>query len=128
MKISELSKETGASVRSIRHYEKKKLITASRLENGYREFNGSAIERIRTIQLYLGLGLTADQIEEVLKCEEIYPEINEYCEGMLEIYEEKLGEINRQMNALATVQHRLEKQIDKIKDVILQRKDDKAAK
>jgi MerR family transcriptional regulator, Zn(II)-responsive regulator of zntA len=128
LKISELSKATGASVRSIRHYEEKKLITASRLDNGYREFNGSAIERIKTIQLYLGLGLTTDQIEEVLKCEDIYPEINEYCEEMLEIYEEKLDEINSQMNTLATVQHRLEKQINKIKTGILLHQDDKAAK
>jgi MerR family transcriptional regulator, Zn(II)-responsive regulator of zntA len=79
LKIGELSEETGTSVRSIRHYEKKKLITVSRLVNGYREFSESAIERIKTIQLYLGLGLTNDQIEEVFKCEDIYPEINEYC-------------------------------------------------
>ena len=65
MKISELSKKTGASIRSIRHYEKKNLITAVRLENGYREFDESAIKRIRIIQLYLGLGLTTEQIEEI---------------------------------------------------------------
>lgn len=111
MKISQLSKITGASTRSIRHYEKKKLITAVRLENDYREFDESAIKRIRIIQLYLGLGLTTEQIEEILKCEDNGPEDYEFCEEMLGIYQEKLDQINRQISALEVVKHRLEKQI-----------------
>lgn len=46
MKISQLSRATGVSPRSIRHYEKKKLLTANRLENDYREFDESAVERV----------------------------------------------------------------------------------
>ncbi|WP_312886134.1 MerR family transcriptional regulator [Bacillus sp. NTK034] len=36
----------------MRHYEKKGLITAARLENNYREFDNSVVETITTIQLY----------------------------------------------------------------------------
>ncbi|AMR02207.1 MULTISPECIES: MerR family transcriptional regulator [Bacillus cereus group] len=116
MKISELSKKTGASIRSIRHYEKKNLITAVRLENGYREFDKSAIKRIRIIQLYLGLGLTTGQIEEILKCEDNGPEDYEFCEEMLETYQVKLDQINRQISVLDVVKHRLEKQIMQMTD------------
>lgn len=116
MKISELSKKTGASIRSIRHYEKKNLITAVRLENGYREFDESAIKRIRIIQLYLGLGLTTEQIEEILKCEDNGPEDYEFCEEMLETYQVKLDQINRQISVLDVVKHRLEKQIMQMTD------------
>ncbi|MEF7559728.1 MerR family transcriptional regulator [Bacillus thuringiensis] len=116
MKISELSKKTGASIRSIRHYEKKNLITAVRLENGYREFNESAIKRIQIIQLYLGLGLTTEQIEEILKCEVNGPEDYEFCEEMLETYQVKLNQINRQISVLDVVKHRLEKQIMQMTD------------
>ncbi|BCC46422.1 MerR family transcriptional regulator [Bacillus cereus] len=116
MKISELSKKTGASIRSIRHYEKKNLITAVRLENGYREFDESAIKRIRIIQLYLGLGLTTEQIEEILKCEDNGPEEYEFCEEMLETYQVKLNQINRQISVLDVVKHRLEKQIMQMTD------------
>lgn len=116
MKISELSKKTGASIRSIRHYEKKNLITAVRLENGYREFDESAIKRIRIIQLYLGLGLTTEQIEEILKCEDNGPEDYEFCEEMLETYQVKLNQINRQISVLDVVKHRLEKQIMQMTD------------
>jgi len=116
LKISELSKKTGASIRSIRHYEKKNLITAVRLENGYREFDESAIKRIRIIQLYLGLGLTTEQIEEILKCEDNGPEEYEFCEEMLETYQVKLDQINRQISVLDVVKYRLEKQIMQMTD------------
>lgn len=117
MKISELSKLTGVSIRSIRHYESKNLLASARLDNGYRDFDESAIERIRTIQLYLGLGLNTDQIEEVLACIDINPQyaIDEYCEDMVETYEEKLDEVNRQMKSLGALKQRLEKQISQFK-------------
>jgi DNA-binding transcriptional MerR regulator len=114
LKINELSKRTGASIRSIRHYEKKNLITVTRLDNGYREFDESAIDRIKSIQIYLGLGLTTDQINDIFNCHtsDYYPEYDELCEEMLELYTEKLNEINEKMNTLAIVKHRLEKQIN----------------
>lgn len=113
MKISELSKITGASIRSIRHYEKKKLITASRLDNGYRKFDESAIERIKAIQIYLGLGLTTDQIEEIFNCHEskYEPEYDELCEEMASVYKEKLTDINSKIHTLVVVKNRLEKQL-----------------
>jgi DNA-binding transcriptional MerR regulator len=113
LKISELSKITGASIRSIRHYEKRNLLTSTRLDNGYREFDKSAIDRIKTIQIYLGLGLTTEQIEEIFNCMDT--DINEdydfFCDEMLRLYKDKLDEINSKVNALSVVKHRLEKQI-----------------
>ncbi|MFM9277161.1 MerR family transcriptional regulator [Paenibacillus jiagnxiensis] len=111
MKISELSQRTGASVRSIRHYEKKNIIQARRLENGYREFDESVIERIGNIQLYLGLGLTTEQIEEILSGENSAPSDYEFCEEMLGKYQEKLNKINDQISSLEVVKQRLEEQI-----------------
>ncbi|MFJ7940828.1 hypothetical protein ACIQYG_20350 [Peribacillus sp. NPDC096622] len=40
------------------------MITAFRLDNNYSEFDDSIIEAINTIQLYLNLGLTTDQIKD----------------------------------------------------------------
>ncbi|MBB6673317.1 MerR family transcriptional regulator [Cohnella nanjingensis] len=117
MKISELSKITGVSARSIRHYEKKKLIAPTRLENDYREFNEAAIERIKSIKIYLGLGLTTEEIGELLSCHDPEPEpdMDEYCDEMLEVYEQKWAELNGQIKTLASVQHRLESQINEMK-------------
>jgi DNA-binding transcriptional MerR regulator len=78
------------------------LITVSRLDNNYREFDDSIVEVIHTIQLYLNLGLTTDQIKDIMYCK--YPENHEfgekdkYCEDLLQIYETKLDEVIRQQN------------------------------
>lgn len=119
MKISQIAKMTGISSRSLRHYEKKGLIYASRRDNNYREFDESIIEAINTIQLYLNLGLTTDQIKDILYCPDdkgYDKKEDEYCETLLQIYENKLNEVNRQKRALDEVQIRLEMQIKLMKE------------
>ncbi|MGZ7444658.1 MerR family transcriptional regulator [Paenibacillus sp. TH7-28] len=116
MKISELSQKTGVSARSIRHYEKKNIIKAVRLDNGYREFDESAVERIRIIQLYLGLGLTTEQIENILGCEDAGPVEYSFCQEMLDLYQEKIDQVDKQINELETVKLRLGRQIEQMKE------------
>jgi DNA-binding transcriptional MerR regulator len=62
----------------------------------------------------LGLGLTTEQIEQILKGEDNGPDDYEFCEEMFEIYEKKLDEINRQISGLETVKYRLESQTSKM--------------
>lgn len=113
MKISELSQTTGVSSRSIRHYEKKNLIASRRLKNGYRDFDESTIELIKSIQIYLNLGLNTDQIHEIIHCKVNYPsdDMKEFCNETLETYEATLDEINRKMEMLSSVKQRLQKHI-----------------
>ncbi len=116
MKIGELSELTNASIRSIRHYEERDLLSSQRLGNGFRYFDDSAIERIETIQLYLKLGFTTAQIKEIVTCMELEPDIEiDDCEETLQIYEEKLAAIKQQMNALVPMKERLEQRIKNIK-------------
>ncbi|MEK5056876.1 MerR family transcriptional regulator [Paenibacillus shunpengii] len=111
MKISELSRLTNVSTRAIRHYEEKGLLTAERLENDYRDFNESAVERIRSIQLYLKLGFTADEIRSLFQCEVASPDDYEYCEEMHEIYEEKLRKVKGQIDSMLQLKRLLERQV-----------------
>lgn len=111
MKISELSRLTNVSTRAIRHYEEKGLLTAERLENDYRDFNRSAVERIRSIQLYLKLGFTADEIRSLFQCEVASPDDYEYCEEMHEIYEEKLRKVKGQIDSMLQLKRLLERQV-----------------
>ncbi|MCM3782281.1 MerR family transcriptional regulator [Neobacillus mesonae] len=111
MKISTLSRLTNISSRSIRHYEEKGLLQAYRLENNYREFDESAIPRIKAIKLYLKLGLTADEIQALFREEVAEPDEYEYCEEMLSLYKEKLNTVKHQIDALEELKKRLERQI-----------------
>lgn len=60
--ISELSRKTGVSLRSLRYYEEKELLCPERLNNGYREYRETDIERVRLIQMHFSLGLTVKEI------------------------------------------------------------------
>lgn len=123
MKISKIAKLTGISPRSVRYYEQKGLLKVPRHDNNYREFDDSIVELINTIQLYLGLGLTTEQIKDIIYCKHIessekgrHDKKDEYCEELLQIYENNRNEIIRQRQALDEAQVRLEKQINDMKD------------
>ncbi|MDQ0063782.1 MerR family transcriptional regulator [Paenibacillus harenae] len=111
MKISELSRLTNVSPRAIRHYEEKGLLQSNRLDNDYRDFSESAIDRIHSIQLYLKLGLTADEIRSLFQCEVASPDDYEYCTEMLEIYEGKLHKVKRQIESMLQLKKLLERQV-----------------
>lgn len=68
MKIGELARKTGVSIRSIRYYEQQGLLHPARSDNGYREYSPLSVEQVNTIQLYLRLGLSTQQIASFLHC------------------------------------------------------------
>lgn len=109
MRISELSKLTGASIRSLRYYEAKGLIATQREENGYRVYNQMVVERVKTIQFYLSLGFTTEQIESFLNC--VMKNQESQCDDLLPLYSEKLLEIEKQMEMLQLLQANLKDRI-----------------
>lgn len=113
MRISELSRRTGVSVRSLRYYNQKKLLCARRLENGYRDLDEEAVGRVQTIQMYLGLGLTTGQIEDILQCADVsIPQPLPVCEEtLLALYQDKLQDIEHQIAVLTLLQTRLKERI-----------------
>ncbi|WP_027084724.1 MerR family transcriptional regulator [Cohnella panacarvi] len=114
MKIGELSAATGVSVRSLRYYEDQKLLTSIRLDNGYREYSPLAIEQVQTIQLYLTLGLSTEQISSFLHC--VLKNKEAFCAEVLPIYERKLKEIDDRIVELTQLRTNLIDRIRSIRD------------
>ena len=114
MRISEVSRRTGVSIRSLRYYEQKRLLCTRRLSNGYRDLDEQAVERVQTIQMYLGLGLTTEQIEEILACTGTspFPHPLPTCEEeLLALYQDKLQDVEHQVAVLTALHTRLEERI-----------------
>lgn len=105
VKIGELSRRTGASVRSLRHYEAQGLIAPQREANGYREYSPLAEEQVRTIRFYLQLGLTTEQIAGFLNCVLSRPE--QFCAEVLPVYERKLADIEARISELTLIRDNL---------------------
>jgi DNA-binding transcriptional MerR regulator len=114
MKIGELAAKTGVSIRSLRYYEQQGLLAPLRSDNGYREFSPLAEEQVRTIQLYLQLGLSTEQIAGFLHC--VLKNREAFCNEVLPIYREKLAEIDSQIQLLQSIKSNLEDRIRSILD------------
>ncbi|GAA0399232.1 MerR family transcriptional regulator [Paenibacillus motobuensis] len=109
MMIGELSKRTGVSVRSLRYYEKKRLISPSRLENGYREFKESDIEKVQAVQLFLEIGLNTDEIYPIISCNNFQMLKNNGCtDSAIALYSEKLKSVREQIQHLRDTEQHLE--------------------
>lgn len=65
MKISEASRVSGVSARSLRYYEDEGLIVPGRCSNGYRDCR-STVDRVLVIRSLLESGLPVQLINDVL--------------------------------------------------------------
>jgi DNA-binding transcriptional MerR regulator len=97
--IRDVSCRTGASIRSIRHYESKGLLDARRLANGYRDYDDDAIAKVKTIQLYLSLGLSTENIAQIIDCPTLLQNDRPLCKEAYLLYKAKLDAVNKQMES-----------------------------
>jgi DNA-binding transcriptional MerR regulator len=106
MRIGDLARQTGVSVRCLRHYEKNGLLPVRRLENRYRSFGPDAIERVRRIRLLLSTGFSLADMAALLPClEDTFG--GEICETARDRYRERLQTIDRQIGVLREVRTRI---------------------
>ncbi|AGK78848.1 MerR family transcriptional regulator [Streptomyces microflavus DSM 40593] len=68
MRIGELAKAAGVSVRSLRYYEEQRLLTSTRSPSGQRHFRDADIDRVGFIQRLYAAGLSSRTITELLPC------------------------------------------------------------
>jgi MerR family transcriptional regulator, copper efflux regulator len=65
--ISEVAKQAGIGLQTIRYYERQGLLAPSpRTEAGYRIFSSESVRRIRFIKRAQGLGFSLKEIKELL--------------------------------------------------------------
>ncbi|MCG8919494.1 MerR family transcriptional regulator [Actinokineospora sp. PR83] len=66
MRIGELARATGVSVRALRHYEDEGLIRPARGDNGYREYCAGAEDVVRQIRRLIEAGLPTRIVRDIL--------------------------------------------------------------
>src|SRR4051794_34659391 len=67
LRIGELARATGLTVRTLHHYDAIGLLAPSeRAYNGYRLYDAAAVERLYRIRALRALGLSLDEIRVVL--------------------------------------------------------------
>ncbi|GCE51252.1 DNA-binding transcriptional MerR regulator [Thermosporothrix hazakensis] len=111
MKVGELAKATGASVRSLHYYEEQGVLRSRRLPNGYREYDASAIEQVKLIRKFLTLGLTLEDFRLLAPCFERQEQGEPPCASARIRYREKLAEIDERIADLQALRARVEQRL-----------------
>ncbi|UPK75960.1 MerR family transcriptional regulator [Nocardioidaceae bacterium SCSIO 66511] len=108
MRIGQLAERTGASRRSLRYYEQHELISARRTAAGWREYDETAVRRVRNITALLARGLTIEGVKELEPCLRL-GDLNDCDEPdhALATYAERLEVIDRRLDDLADQRRRL---------------------
>lgn len=83
MRIGEVAKGAGVSVRALRYYEEQGLLVADRSPSGQRHYPGSAVERVKFIQNLYAAGLGSRAVLRILPCMEHGVLTDDMHEGLL---------------------------------------------
>ena len=106
MKISDLAEQTGVPTKTIRYYEDVGLLpAAARQSNGYREYRGADIDRLKLVAGARRLDFSLAEISEIidLRDRQIAP-----CGVLLDLLNQKSEEISQRISELQRVQKDLE--------------------
>ncbi|MFE9681426.1 MerR family DNA-binding transcriptional regulator [Streptomyces sp. NPDC002701] len=68
MRIGEVARRSGVSVRALRYYEEQGLLTPDRGPGGHREYAEGAVDRVRIFQQLYAAGLSSSRIAELIPC------------------------------------------------------------
>ncbi len=99
MQIQELAKKTGLSVYTIRFYEKQGLLDSRhvvREDNHYRNYSDEAIERLKLVKKFQGVGCSLDEIKEILQAKDDNTVSNQQ---VIEWIRHKINEIKQKKDA-----------------------------
>ena len=105
IKIGELSKGTGATVETIRYYEKEKLLPEpSRSAGNYRLYNKEHIERLQFILHCRTLDMTLDEVRVLLQ---YWDEPNKNCGDVDSLLDEHIDAVEERIKGLIQLKQHL---------------------
>ncbi|WP_197382734.1 MerR family transcriptional regulator [Mycolicibacterium mengxianglii] len=107
MKIGELARITGASVRSLRYYEQRQLLLSRRTTGGQRIYDQDAVERVTLIRELFAAGVSSDVVVQLLPC--IHS--GTATPAMVELLSHERARIDTEVRRLAATRDRLDQLI-----------------
>jgi DNA-binding transcriptional MerR regulator len=121
LKIGEFACQTGLSIKTIRYYESRGLLEQPpRTQGGYRLYGLEEVARVRFIQRAKLLGLTLEEIRELVelatRCNEgeLVPRLEQVLEAKLAETERKLAELSAFRQNLLYYRERAEDLRDRV--------------
>lgn len=101
MKIGELSRRTGVSVRMLRYYEDEGLLAPPRTTSGYRDYGPTEEQTVRRIKMLGAAGMTLETIQRLLPCVQNNDPSFTPCNALRRILAEQVDLINERIETLS---------------------------
>jgi DNA-binding transcriptional MerR regulator len=101
MKIGELSRRTGVSVRMLRYYEGEGLLAPQRTGSGYRDYGPAEEETVRRIKMLGSAGMTLETIQQLLPCVRNNDPAFTPCNELRRILAKQVGLIDQRIETLS---------------------------
>jgi MerR family transcriptional regulator, Zn(II)-responsive regulator of zntA len=103
--IGELASELGINPKTIRYYEEIGLLPEpQRSASGYRRYSVADLDRLRFIAKAKAIGLTLDEVREIL---DVATGGQRPCEHVLGLLDQKIDLVDRQLHALSAFRREL---------------------
>ncbi|MEU5964756.1 MerR family transcriptional regulator [Micromonospora parva] len=107
MRVGELARRTGTTVRALRYYESAGLVVPRRLSNGYREYDPIAVRLVAQIRELMALGLTVEETRPFVESIAGGADDTDVCAAAVATYrstitnlQERIGRLTAQRDAL----------------------------
>jgi len=101
MRIGELSRRTGVSVRMLRYYEGEGLLAPPRTEAGYRDYGPAEQETVLRIRMLGAAGMTLETIQQLLPCVTNNNPDFRPCNELRKILAQQVGLIDERIEMLS---------------------------
>ena len=98
-RISEAASQTGFSESALRFYEQEGLVVPERLDSGYRAYNDNAIESLRFVARSKQLGLSLEEITELLtlldeaRCDPVQTRMKEMVDTRIQTSQDQIANL-----------------------------------
>ncbi|GAA4895964.1 DNA-binding transcriptional MerR regulator [Stackebrandtia albiflava] len=114
MRIGEVAAASGATPRSLRHYEAAGLIESTRSANGYRDYPAATVNRVANIRYLLAAGLTLADVASFLPCLDGDVASAPPSSNGIEVARRRLAALDERIAAQVAVRERLAAALDAI--------------
>jgi MerR family transcriptional regulator, copper efflux regulator len=113
LRVGELARAVGKTVRAVHLYEELGLLTpVQRTQGGFRLYTDDAVDRINWIQKLQAIGFSLSEIQGFVRQFESADSGRSAATRVREVFQAKLAEIRQQVNQLRVVENDLVEALD----------------
>ncbi|MCR9123827.1 MAG: Cu(I)-responsive transcriptional regulator [Phyllobacteriaceae bacterium] len=109
MNIGSAARATDLPAKTIRYYEEIGLVCPARAENGYRDYSGSDVHRLKFVQRARSLGFSIEECRLLLS---LYDDEQRASADVKALALEKIGQIDRKLVELQSLRATLTRLAD----------------